>query len=156
MPYVELPLSSILDNPYFSSQPFPSELQLQSPSPFPIDRLSYLHEILSKSILFQILSAVAYLHTQKDPIAHRDINPGNFLLTPTGLVKLIDFSISWDPSLGDILIAGESSQDEDFYWKEDPKEMCVQIATGYAIQREINYVTNLKLCQLISFTGAII
>lgn len=135
MPYIELPLLSILDNPWFSAQPFPSGILLPTESPFPTDAPPNLHEILSKSIIFQIVSAVAYLHTREQPIAHRDITPGNILLTYTGVVKLVDFGVSWDPSLKDIHIPGEGSLDEDIYWKEDPLEMCAQVATGCVFRR---------------------
>jgi serine/threonine protein kinase len=41
----------------------------------------------------QIADALAYLHNQNPPILHRDIKPSNLKLTPTGLVKLVDFGL---------------------------------------------------------------
>ncbi len=41
----------------------------------------------------QIADALAYLHSQKPPILHRDIKPSNLKLTPSGLVKLVDFGL---------------------------------------------------------------
>jgi serine/threonine protein kinase len=41
----------------------------------------------------QLMDALAYLHGQKPPILHRDIKPSNLKLTPTGLVKLVDFGL---------------------------------------------------------------
>jgi len=41
----------------------------------------------------QIADALSYLHSQKPPILHRDIKPSNLKLTPSGLVKLVDFGL---------------------------------------------------------------
>jgi len=41
----------------------------------------------------QLASALKYLHTQEQPIVHRDIKPSNLKLTPSGLVKLVDFGL---------------------------------------------------------------
>ncbi len=41
----------------------------------------------------QIADALAYLHSQNPPILHRDIKPSNLKLTPSGLVKLVDFGL---------------------------------------------------------------
>ena len=41
----------------------------------------------------QIGDALTYLHNQDPPILHRDIKPSNIKLTPSGLVKLVDFGL---------------------------------------------------------------
>jgi eukaryotic-like serine/threonine-protein kinase len=41
----------------------------------------------------QLCDALSYLHSQNPPILHRDIKPSNLKLTPTGLVKLVDFGL---------------------------------------------------------------
>ncbi len=41
----------------------------------------------------QIADALTFLHIQNPPILHRDIKPSNVKLTPSGLVKLVDFGL---------------------------------------------------------------
>jgi serine/threonine protein kinase len=41
----------------------------------------------------QLADALTYLHSQNPPIVHRDIKPSNLKLTPSGLVKLVDFGL---------------------------------------------------------------
>ncbi len=41
----------------------------------------------------QLCNALSYLHTQHPPILHRDIKPSNIKLTPSGLIKLVDFGL---------------------------------------------------------------
>jgi eukaryotic-like serine/threonine-protein kinase len=41
----------------------------------------------------QLCSALSYLHSQDPPILHRDIKPSNIKLTPSGLLKLVDFGL---------------------------------------------------------------
>ncbi len=41
----------------------------------------------------QLADALSYLHNQSPPILHRDIKPSNLKLTPSGLLKLVDFGL---------------------------------------------------------------
>ncbi|MBN1873776.1 MAG: serine/threonine protein kinase [Anaerolineae bacterium] len=41
----------------------------------------------------QLCDALSYLHEQTPPILHRDIKPSNIKITPSGLIKLVDFGL---------------------------------------------------------------
>jgi serine/threonine-protein kinase len=41
----------------------------------------------------QLADALEYLHKQESPIVHRDIKPSNLKVTPSGLLKLVDFGL---------------------------------------------------------------
>ncbi len=41
----------------------------------------------------QLADALSYMHHQSPPILHRDIKPSNLKVTPTGLLKLVDFGL---------------------------------------------------------------
>ena len=41
----------------------------------------------------QLADALSYLHSQEPPVVHRDIKPSNLKITPSGLLKLVDFGL---------------------------------------------------------------
>ncbi len=41
----------------------------------------------------QLLDALSYMHRQDPPVLHRDIKPSNIKITPSGLLKLVDFGL---------------------------------------------------------------
>ena len=41
----------------------------------------------------QLMDALVYLHGQDPSVVHRDIKPSNLKLTPSGLLKLVDFGL---------------------------------------------------------------
>ena len=54
---------------------------------------AFLEEALVLGWASQLMDALEYLHSQDPPILHRDIKPGNLKVTPSGLVKLVDFGL---------------------------------------------------------------
>lgn len=52
----------------------------------------------------QVLSALSYAHKQN--IIHRDIKPANMMLTPQGVVKLMDFGIARSSTDGSLTTSG--------------------------------------------------
>lgn len=76
--------------------------------------------LVTKSIIYQILSGVAYLHSQERRIAHRDIKPRNILLDTLGVAVLIDFGVAYSPAAGPRDV-----------WPEPEGKMYFEVGSGY-------------------------
>jgi eukaryotic-like serine/threonine-protein kinase len=59
-----------------------------------MERIGMLPEEEAVHIGAAICDALAYLHTRKPPILHRDIKPGNVKITPDGHIYLVDFGLA--------------------------------------------------------------
>ncbi|KAH8094743.1 kinase-like protein [Cristinia sonorae] len=110
MPHVRYSLTTLLDCPVFG-------LGTEPANPFTEDFVD-----LARSILYQLTSALAYLHHPSQGVAHRDIKPGNILITESGCVKLIDFGVSWSK---------EISPSSDCLWPEPQGSLCFDVSTGH-------------------------
>ncbi|KAG0697735.1 kinase-like protein [Suillus ampliporus] len=119
MPYVPSSLTGLLSSNDFSPHPLVSILAADPSTPSPREQR---FELLAKSLMFQILSGVTFLH-ETARIAHRDIKPSNILLTLSGRVQLIDFGISWKEE--EDLFAKEND-----LWVETPENMYFEVSTG--------------------------
>ncbi|KAF6748363.1 CMGC/CDK protein kinase [Ephemerocybe angulata] len=140
MPYIPISLSDLLSSPYFTPHPFPPPstplLTTPSPkrqtdvvSPANVDPESRFVTI-ARSIMFQVLCAIAYLHDEERGVTHRDIKPDNILLTQEGCVKLIDFGVSYEATT-----TCSSSKDTDNakgsdLWPETRERMYFEVCTG--------------------------
>ena len=61
---------------------------------FRMERLGTITEEDALQIGAAMCDALAYLHTRKPPILHRDIKPGNVKITPDGHIFLVDFGLA--------------------------------------------------------------
>lgn len=119
MPHIPISLSRLLASPLFSPHTLPGR-DLTEDS---LGQLQSRFTALTRSILFQILCALAYLHDPARQIAHRDIKPNNILLTADGCVKVIDFGIAWEGS-------DDEDRKRDDIWPEYSSRMYFEVSTG--------------------------
>lgn len=112
MPFMPFTLADLLSVPTFSPI---------LDSDIPHDAQSILgFTLVTKSIIHQILSGVAYLHSQERRIAHRDIKPRNILLDASGVAVLIDFGVAHSPTAGPRDV-----------WPEPEGKMYFEVGSGY-------------------------
>ena len=112
MPFIPIELRSLLNSPRFSPLTEEKSTKKQTETRF---------VVLAKSIMFQIISGVSYLHAQN--VAHRDLKPGNIMLTDDGCVKLLDFGVSWTRNENPADMAGD-------VWPEYQERMYCEVSSG--------------------------
>ncbi len=59
-----------------------------------MDRASSIPEDETIVVGVAISDAMAYMHTQRPPVLHRDIKPGNVRIAPNGHIFLVDFGLA--------------------------------------------------------------
>lgn len=117
MPYIANNLVTLLRYPQFSPRPF------QTSSTAPYGAHAETFALVAKSIIYQIITGIAYLHHPSRAVAHRDIKPSNILVTEDGCAKIVDFGISYK---------GTDTQDDRKrdMWDESSNSMYDEVGTG--------------------------
>jgi hypothetical protein len=118
MPFLPLSLVQLLASPHFSSHPVPSD----TPAEGTCESQEEQFIVIAKSLMFQVLCAVAFLHDTARKVAHRDIKPGNIMFSKEGCVKLIDFGISSKNE-------PDSEKVHDI-WPESQNNLYFEVSTG--------------------------
>ena len=118
MSFLPIPLLQLLASPHFTPHPISSD------TPEGVCKLQEEQFItIAKSLMFQVLCAVAFLHDTARKIAHRDIKPGNIMFSKEGCVKLIDFGISFKNE-------PDTEKIHDL-WPESQNRLYFEVSTGW-------------------------
>jgi serine/threonine protein kinase len=59
-----------------------------------MDRVPFIPEAEAIVVGVAICDAMAYMHSQRPPVLHRDIKPGNVRIAPNGHIFLVDFGLA--------------------------------------------------------------